>query len=103
MKARIKGEVRKEKEYKLNRLARRVQKQELHDNGIATTDEGEPFERFQHRMHCKKHCGMEDICLLKSKHGPHGGITISCSMTSCCERIKSWDKEHNYQIAKVEE
>lgn len=94
-------EVRKEKEYKLNRLARRVQKASLRDVGIETTEEGEPMERFKNRMTCK-HCGMEDICLLRSKHGPNGGITMSCNMFANCQRNQNWDKKYQFQIAKVE-
>lgn len=41
------NEVSREKEYKLNRLARRIQQKELSDNGIATTDEGEPIEQSE--------------------------------------------------------
>lgn len=95
-------EVRREKEYKLNRLARRVQKASLRDLGIETTEEGEPMERFKNRMTCK-HCGMEDICLLRSKHGPNGGITMSCNMSANCRRNQNWDKKYKFQIAKVEE
>lgn len=41
------NEVSREKEYKLNRLARRIQQKEVSDNGIATTDEGEPIEQSE--------------------------------------------------------
>ena len=53
------------------------------------------------RMTCK-HCGMEDICLLRSHHGPNGGITMSCNMFVRCRRNQNWDKEHQFQIATVE-
>lgn len=90
-----------EKLRKLDRLARRVQKAALQEVGIEVTDEGEPMERFKNRMACK-HCGMEEICCLRSHHGPNGGITMSCNMFVNCRRNKNWDKEHQFQIATVE-
>lgn len=94
--------VRHEKLRKLSRLAIRVQKVLLQQQGIQVTDEGEPLERYKMRHQCK-HCGMEDICLLRSKHGPNGGITMGCSMWSDCRRIKAWDKQYQYQIATVDD
>lgn len=94
--------VRHEKLRKLSRLAIRVQKVLLQQQGIQVTDEGEPMERYKMRHQCK-HCGMEDICLLRSKHGPIGGITMGCTMWSDCRRIKAWDKQYQYQIATVDD
>lgn len=93
--------VQNEKLRKLDRLARRVQKSALQEVGIEVTDEGEPMERYKNRMSCK-HCGMEDICLLRSHHGPNGGITMSCNMHVKCRRNQNWDMEHQFQIATVE-
>lgn len=90
-----------EKLRKLDRLARRVQKAALQEVGIEVTDEGEPMERFKNRMACK-HCGMEEICYLRSHHGPNGGITMSCNMHVKCRRNQNWDREHQFQIATVE-
>jgi len=94
--------VRHEKMRKLSRLAIRVQKQFFVRQGFQVTEEGEPMERYKMRHQCK-HCGMEDICLLHSKHGPNGGITMGCTMFSDCRRIKAWDKQFNYKIATVED
>jgi NTP pyrophosphatase (non-canonical NTP hydrolase) len=90
-----------EKLRKLDRLARRVQKAALQEVGIEVTDEGEPMERYKNRMSCK-HCGMEEICCLRSHHGPNGGITMSCNMHVKCRRNQNWDREHQFQIATVE-
>lgn len=95
-------DVQHEKNRKLYRLALRVQKRALQNVGVEVTEEGEPLERYKHRATCK-HCGMEDICLLKSSHGPKGGITMGCTMFSSCRRIQAWDKEHQFKLATVEE
>lgn len=94
--------VQHEKTRKLNRLAVRLQATSLRDMGVKVTGEGEPMERYKHRMTCK-HCGMEETCLLQSHHGPNGGITMACTMLSKCRRIQKWDKEYQYEIATVEE
>ena len=90
-----------EKLRKLDRLARRVQKVALQQMGIEVTDEGEPMERYKNRMTCK-HCGIEEICCLRSHHGPNGGITMSCNMFVKCRRNQNWDREHQFQLATVE-
>lgn len=36
----------------------------------------------------------EDICYLRSHHGPNGGITMGCVASANCPRMKRYDKLH---------
>lgn len=58
------------------------------------TDENEPEERRAYRVKCKHLSEYEDICYLRSHHGPNGGITMSCVASANCPRMKRYDKLH---------
>lgn len=69
---------------------------------MSYTNETEPKERKAYREKCKHLSEYEDICYLRSHHGPNGGITMSCNMFVRCRRNQNWDRGHQFQIATVE-
>ena len=89
--------VLREKERKLQRLALRLQGSRLAIDGIEVTISGEPLERCKLRATCK-YCGEDDRCLAKAKDMLNGGVhsDISCSLFATCERLKDWDRKHQY-------
>lgn len=61
---------------------------------MSYTNETEPKERRAYREKCKHHSEYEDICYLRSHHGPNGGITMGCVASANCPRMKRYDKLH---------
>ena len=61
---------------------------------MSYTNETKPKERKAYREKCKHLSEYEDICYLRSHHGPNGGITMVCVASANCPRMKRYDKLH---------
>lgn len=60
---------------------------------MSYTNETEPKERKAYREKCKHLSKYEDICYLRSHHCPFGGVTMGCTASADCPRMKRYDKK----------
>ena len=60
---------------------------------MSYTQDTESADRRAYREKCKYRSEYEDFCFLRSHHGPCGGVTMGCTASANCPRMKRYDKQ----------